>query len=234
MPKRSTLRLFTAACAALVVLPAALHGQIPVAAAALGFIIPDDRTPAMVVVPDVRGETLSGAAARVAVAGLVPRHARSTPGDVDTSPVRRQWPNAGQRVPEGTVVALELATSAVAATRAASAEAAPAVRIAHESVSAIAEVPAAETMPGAWAWWSLAALTAVLMALSLPPDARPRRAIVAAVPSSGAATGPLPDPAAEAGHELLTSPHAFVRVRTRRSPPRTVVVAHDVVASPAD
>jgi hypothetical protein len=122
-----------------------------------------EESPALVVVPDVRGQSLYGAAAQVAVAGLVPRHAASMPGNLDTSPVRRQWPHAGQRVPQGTVVALELGSVAASVTTGAAVPA-PAARLARASVKASFDAAApAEQGSSAAAWWLAAAVCVAML-----------------------------------------------------------------------
>jgi len=204
MPSRPSLRSAAALCAAfaLAAIPSAVRPQ----ALSLGLAMPAARvSPALVVVPDVRGQTLSGAAVRVANVGLVPRHAASSPGDLDTSPVRRQWPRAGQRVPEGTVVALELATLAAAPARAPAARSA--AEMAEVSAAWLARTSAtvsfeargkAGDASGAAFWWIAAAVCAPLLALALrampsrraaPAPAAPRDAKAAARQAAGVAPG---------------------------------------------
>lgn len=201
--------------------------------AALAAKSPADRTgPALVVVPDVRGQTLYGAAAQMAVAGLVPRHAASTPGNLDTSPVRRQWPHAGQRVPQGTVVALEL--GAVAAPALASAPVAPAAapRLARAAVKASIDVPApGEQRWGGAAWWMAAAVCVAMVVLACrqklavvrrpDPAQLPVGEIPVAHPASAAA--PLPEPRAPVWNG--------VRGTTIRGAPAFAVVAAGAIAA---
>jgi PASTA domain len=216
MPSRSSLRSVAALCAAfaLAPLPAALHAQ----ALSLGLVMPAAglRSPPLVVVPDVRGQTLSGAVVRVANVGLVPRHAASSQGDLDTSPVRRQWPRAGQRVPQGTVVALELATLAAApartpAARSAAMTAESAART-MVAVSFEAHERSGDDSPAA-PWWLAAAACAPLLALALrrmrgrratPATARSQAAEPAAHPASGAA--PVPDALGRLGRGVWVKP----------------------------
>jgi len=241
MPNRPSARpaAATLLLAALALLPTALHAQRSTAALSLGMMLPSARAPlATVVVPDVRGQTLSGAAARVAVAGLVPRHAASTTGNVDTSPVRRQWPRAGQRVPEGTVVALELGTPLAALAAAtervaggAAAENPGMARLARASLSAGVSTRTSPPRARAAAWWAVAvtAVLAVVAALGGDTEARP----TAAAPRGAAAGGTYPALPAQADREP-DGPLGGVWLRARRRPPRLVVVSREAVAAGAE
>ncbi|HEU4560518.1 MAG TPA: PASTA domain-containing protein [Longimicrobium sp.] len=221
-PRRSVASFLALA---LVLVPAALAADAPAA-----------RTgPALVVVPDVRGQTLYGAAAQMAVAGLVPRHAASAPGNVDTSPVRRQWPSAGQRVPEGTVVALEL--GAMVAPTVASAPLAPpaAPRLARASVKASFDAPVpGEQKSAALAWWLAAAMGVTMLALAcrqapavaraFDPTRVPAEEISAALPASAA---PVP---AEARAPAWNGVQGTT---IRGAPAFAVVAAGAIAAAPA-
>jgi len=239
MPNRPSARpaAATLLLAVLALLPAALHAQRSTAALSLGMLLPSARAPlATVVVPDVRGQTLSGAAARVAVAGLVPRHAASTAGNVDTSPVRRQWPRAGQRVPEGTVVALELGTplaALAAATErvaggAAAGESPAMARLARASLTAAISTRTSPPRARAAAWWAVAvtAVLAVVAALRGDAEARP----TAAAPRGVNTGGTYPALPAQADREP-NGPLGGVWLRARRRPPRLVVVSREAVAA---
>ncbi|HET7464755.1 MAG TPA: PASTA domain-containing protein, partial [Longimicrobium sp.] len=235
---RSTLRSAAALCAAfaLASIPTAARPQ----ALALGLAMPAAHIrPALVVVPDVRGQTLSGAAVRVANVGLVPRHAASAPGDLDTSPVRRQWPRAGQRVPEGTVVALELATPAAAPARA------PAVRSAAEiaegsaawlartSLTASFEVrERAGGAPGSVFWWIAAAAGVSLLALALRTTLARRAAAPLAPPRDAAIDEARPSPGEfPATGALGRLGHGVWVKRTRRVPRLAIALAGSIVAT---
>lgn len=221
MPTHPSLRRPAAALVALAlsVAPATLAAEAPAA-----------RPPALVVVPDVRGQTLYGAAAQVAVAGLVPRHAASTPGNLDTSPVRRQWPHAGQRVPQGTVVALELGSVASAATANGAAAPAAAARLARASVKASFDAPAQGEQPSSAAAWWLAAAVCVAMLGFAVQDGQvkhaPSRAAlpVDELPAAQPASAPAAPPVAH-GPEWNT-----VRGTTLRGAPAYAVVASGAIA----
>ena len=227
MPNRPLKRAATVALSLLFV-PAAASAQ---AAALASLALITVEVPGLVVVPDVRGQTLSGAAERVAVAGLVPRHAASNSGNVDTSPVRRQWPVAGERVPQGTVVALELAApiaDAVAATESpASTMAGESSRwIARTAVSAIADAPTsgAIRLSLVWPWLAAVALTAALAALAFrrPRAAAPGALAPPASPDAGGGSHPL-EAALAADHAQPSEPLA-TRIRATRGRPRFAVV----------
>jgi hypothetical protein len=241
MPNRPSARPAAAMLllGALALVPAPLEPQHATAALSLGMVIAAPRVPpALVVVPDVRGQSLSGAAAQVAVAGLVPRHTASTPGNLDTSPVRRQWPRAGQRVPEGTVVALELASPlgdpASASSRPAG-DAAPAenlamARLARASLTEVSEARAGRGRRGIVPWWAFAPLLAVAAAaLLLPRPGKPRAFAPAPVAGRMAARAPLPDEAAGSPG----APPAAPPLRTRRGAPPFAVIAPGAVAAGA-
>ncbi|HYH82677.1 MAG TPA: PASTA domain-containing protein [Longimicrobium sp.] len=220
--------------APLAALPAGLNAQRSAAALSLGVLIVP-AAPAFVVVPDVRGQTLSGAAARVSVAGLVPRHAASTPGNVDTSPVRRQWPRAGQRVPQGTVVALELATplaalSSTAPMAAGSRPAAPAAaesqaltRLARTSLTSVSSSPAERARWKTAVAWAFTAVVAV--AAAALPRRKQDRPVAAARSAAGenrtASTPPSPADATFDSAGPARAPH----LRTRRGARHLVAVA---------
>ena len=200
------------------------------AATFLALALAADRTgPGLVVVPDVRGQTLYGAAAQMSVAGLVPRHAASTTGNLDTSPVRRQWPHAGQRVPQGTVVALEL--GALAAPALASTPQAPAAapRLARASVKAAFDAPApGERRWGAAAWWLAGALCVAMLALAFRRGPAAPRAPEAAALLPGEVLAPHPVSAAVPPPEPVWN---GVRGTTIRGAPAFAVVAAGAIAA---
>ncbi|HET7233135.1 MAG TPA: PASTA domain-containing protein, partial [Longimicrobium sp.] len=211
---------------ALAALPAAARAQ----ALSLGLALPISRlTPGLVVVPDVRGQSLSGAAVRVAGVGLVPRHAASAPGDVDTSPVRRQWPRAGQRVPQGTVVALELAAvpaGAPARAPAHGAAAAAVARLARTSVTASFDTrERPRPAPSAALWWAAAGVGATLLFLGFRQKPAAREPITAA---EHPVDGDEPMRADAAPHAADGPRRRFVRavrVKRTRSVPRYALAA---------
>jgi PASTA domain len=236
-PRATVLLLAT-----LALLPASLLAQRATAALSLGLMIAAPRIPpASVVVPDVRGETLSGAAARMAVAGLVPRHAAWTPGNLDTSPVRRQWPRAGQRVPEGTVVALELANplgalapaGGAAAVRAAGeaalAQTPVAARLARTSLTAVSEARPGRGRHRTAAWWAFAPLLAVAAAAFLRPR-RGRGGTASAAPLAGT-MAPQPPSAGDAAARSVGMPLTALRLRTSRGAPQLAAIAPGAVAA---
>lgn len=238
MPIRFSLRPAAVfAALALAALPSAASSQ----ALSLALLIPGDETPpVLVIVPDVRGQTLSGAAVRVADVGLVPRHAASSPGDLDTSPVRRQWPRAGQRVPEGTVVALELATpspvplTARAARPASDRTESSAAWLARTSVSASFDTrDGAGNAPAGALWWVAAVICgAPLLVLALrkmeprrPASAPARRVDAGAAAREAASLGPP-----EAGGRR----RRVVWVKRTRGAPRVAVAPSGSIAAAED
>lgn len=222
MPIHPSLRRPAAAVLALVLslAPATLAAEAPAA-----------RPPALVIVPDVRGQTLYGAAAQVAVAGLVPRHAASMPGNLDTSPVRRQWPHAGQRVPQGTVVALELGSVASSAVANGAAVPAAAARLARASVKASFDVPApGEEGSSAAAWWLAAAVCVGMLGFAIKEGQVTHAPSHAALPLDELpAAQPASDPALPA---VAHGPGwNTVRGTTLRGAPAFAVVASGAIAA---
>jgi hypothetical protein len=146
--------------------------------------------------------------------------------------VRRQWPHAGQRVPQGTVVALELGSVAASATNGAAAPAVPAAaaRLARASVKASFEAPAPEEGSSAAAWWLAAAVCVGMLGFAIKEGQvthAPSRAVVPLdeLPAAQPASAPAL-PAVAHGPGWST-----VRGTTLRGAPAFAVVASGAVAA---